>query len=382
MEISAYIQVFTGGYRGSQVSFPAVQTALEQLPAELTLSGVVMGWAPGKTLYLQTLEYLKKKGIPLYLWLPVFSETSILENCAPLMTVDGESLRGQRTDGAEAFDFCCPASQRNIENAYSIFRRHFMDIGFDGIFLDKIRYPSPANVPWGWRVCFCPSCLRQHQRQGLSPDEIRLAAERLHNATAPFTTLAYENGAYRFADLAWERFFKAKADVVTTSVKTLSSRFRAEGYRVGLDVFAPFLSPFVGQDIAALSRCCDWIKPMMYRKTHAPAGLPFEINALCQTACPDPVQSWFSAMTGGEHKVPDSAFLRRDLEYAGSRSACPIFPGLEVNRIPKIADITPTDVWQGAEMLPKDTSGVVLSWNLLCAPEDNVKAAAQMLQRM
>jgi pentatricopeptide repeat protein len=219
-----------------------------------------------------------------------------------------ENLRAQcahEAEKAENFDFCCPGSERNIENVRRIFQRHFSNVGFNGVFLDKIRYPSPANPPWGWQVCFCRYCLAQYRRQGLSPKEIRLAAKRLPEAKAPFTALAYQNGAYRFADAAWERFFRAKSEVVTASVKSLSGWFRTGGYRVGLDVFAPFLSPFVGQDIEALSRCCDWLKPMMYRKVYAPAGLPFEVDALCRAGCPDKGESWFSKMTDDGHRLPN-----------------------------------------------------------------------------
>jgi len=208
---------------------------------------------------------------------------------------------------------------------------------------------------------------------------MKLAAARLPEAKAPFTIEAYENGAYRFSDSTWARFFKAKSDVVSASVKKLSGWFKAEGYRVGLDVFAPFLCPFVGQDMEALSRCCDWIKPMMYRKVYAPAGLPFEIDALCRAGCPGAKESWFYHMANGGRKLPDITFLRRDLEEAAARAACPIYPGVEVNRLPQIADIAAEDVAKSGNMLPEDATDVVLSWNLLCAPEDNLRAAAGVL---
>ena len=377
---SGFIQIFAGGYRGPRASFYEVRTALERLPAELELSGVIMGWAPGKALYRETLAYLAAKGVPLYLWMPVFSETSILADCDPLINLEGEALRGPQTDEAENFEFCCPASRRNADNVYGIFKRHFADIGFNGVFLDKIRYPSPANRPWEWRVCFCPFCLQEYKRRELSADELRLASERLPQAAAPFTAVSYDGGRYRFADSAWERFFKAKSNMVAAAVKALSGRFREEGYRVGLDVFAPFLSPFVGQDLAALSGCCDWIKPMMYQNTYAPAGLPFETDALCRTGCANPADSWFTAMTGGGRKPPPAAFLRRELEMLLKLSACPVYPGLEVNRIPRIADITPENIKRWVELLPEDTPGVVLSWNMLKAPEDNIKAAARALR--
>ncbi len=48
--------------------------------------------------------------------------------------------------------------------------------------------------------------------------------------------------------------------------------------KIGIDTFSPFISYFTGQDLEKLQEVADFIKPMMYRTTKAPAGLPFEFE--------------------------------------------------------------------------------------------------------
>jgi hypothetical protein len=47
-----------------------------------------------------------------------------------------------------------------------------------------------------------------------------------------------------------------------------------------MDLYAPFMAPFVGQDYEILARHADFIKPMLYRQTFAPAGMGFEYDLL------------------------------------------------------------------------------------------------------
>ena len=42
---------------------------------------------------------------------------------------------------------------------------------------------------------------------------------------------------------------------------------------VGADIYAPFLAYHVGQNTKKISEVVDFIKPMMYRYTEAPAGM-------------------------------------------------------------------------------------------------------------
>jgi len=222
--------------------------------------------------------------------------------------------------------------------------------------------------------------LAVYGRYGITAKDMREAEIRLREAKTPFTIQSYENGIYRFADDTWERFWKAKTEIVTKSIEKLCRWFRMEGYKVGLDIFAPFLGSFTGQNAEMLSGCCDWLKPMMYRDTYAPAGIPYEISALYRETYSQQIESWFVKLVGDGRKSPDSDFLRRDLEWIFARAACPVYPGIEVNRVPQVANITPIEVWKAAEMLPDCTRTVVLSWNILKAPEENLAAAARMIQ--
>ena len=126
-----------------------------------------------------------------------------------------------------------------------------------------------------------------------------------------------------------------------------------------MDLYAPFMAPFVGQDYGILSAHADFIKPMLYRKTFAPAGLSFEYNLLKE------------AVPGAEG-YPDFAmdldFLNAQLE-AMEPYACAKYPGIEINFREAIAPTTPEYVTESLNaVMNHGFNGAVLSWNIMEAP--------------
>ena len=152
------------------------------------------------------------------------------------------------------------------------------------------------------------------------------------------------------------------------------------GYKVGLDVFAPFMSYFVGQDIPALSRLCDFVKPMMYGATFAPAGLPFELEALnAATAATNGGHEFCKTLRLDPDMRPfDFEFIQREVKHLANACSCPVYAGVEINRIPGIADTDPAYV-KNALSACSDASGYVLSWNMLDAPMEHINAVKNLL---
>jgi hypothetical protein len=152
-------------------------------------------------------------------------------------------------------------------------------------------------------------------------------------------------------------------------------------------VFAPFISTFVGQNLTTLSTLCDFLKPMMYRATHAPAGMPFETDALLRETAGDNADKKqrfynFLGLPGSLQenygKPFDLAFTVRDLESLAAVSACSVYAGFEINRKEKVADVFPAYIEETMKAYAQ-CRGFVLSWDLMDAPEENITKAAELI---
>ena len=130
-----------------------------------------------------------------------------------------------------------------------------------------------------------------------------------------------------------------------------------------MDLYAPFMAPFVGQDYAILARHADFIKPMLYRRTFAPAGMGFEYDLLRQ-AVP------------GATGYPDFAM---DVDFLDSQLAamepypCAKYPGIEINWRKDVVPTSPEYVVESLDAVMRHGfSGAVLSWNIMEAPVPHI----------
>jgi len=375
------LQIFSGGFEGQSASFEQVRDKLEAALPLIPASRVIMGWSVHPEVYQKTARYLSDRGIEFYLWLPVFSETGLTETCAPIVGHTGKAAQSYHLSEGENFTFYCPHHPQNVRAALNVFRRHFASHGFDGVFLDKIRYPSFVNGLDGGLSCFCPHCLDTYEREGLDIDALKKRIRRLAAVDTPFGATAYQDSVYTFGDELWTQFFALKSRLVFDSLGVICAELRNMGYRIGMDVFAPFISAFVGQDIPKLSALCDFVKPMMYRATHAPAGLPFELEALLrETGVSKDGRHAFSALLGldPESDPFDPAFAARDLDALVRSCACSVYAGLEFNRKPGIAEVDPAYIRETLSAY-SGSAGFVFSWDLLDAPMENIRAVGEWI---
>lgn len=292
------VQAYTGAFN-----------APEKTPADILISRIVnfmrnasaliIGWNHNTTAYRRLIKQLHAEGKQVYLWLPVFSE-----------------LSGNQS---EEFIFV-PPTLLNTDFIKNIYEKHFEDIDFDGVFLDRIRYGSYSD---------CPDLPIRHK-----------------------------NLRYSFQNHKTNKLYAIKAETVTSSVHHLISWFRSKGLRVGLDLFAPCIAWFAGQDTLELATAADFIKPMLYRRTFAPAGLPYEFQALGSIG-KQALKLW------GANTPEDDDFFIKQLD-ALKNAACAVYPGVEIN---KITDVCNTDidyVNKSIELIrDNNLAGVVYSWNAL-----------------
>jgi len=384
MECEIILQIFSGGFLGETVSYETVEKKLLSVLPALPVKKVIMGWAPGKALYEKTAEFLAQRNIDFYLWLPVFSETGAIRELAPLIDMHGRPFETVKSLAAEDFSFYCPNNPRNIDKILDIFEQEFAAVPFSGVFLDKIRYPSFAQE--SVFSCFCPHCLKEYEAAHFSPPALENALSR--PMETPLGIKSYlGNGNYVYEDNDISKYFSLKAGIILKSMQRICAFFRERGLKIGFDVFAPFLSAFVGQDLTGFSNLCDFMKPMMYRVTNGPAGLPFEMEAfLSGTNSGEAAKRQaFNEILGLDQgkKDFDLDFTLNELRRLASSCACPVYAGVEINRKENIADVKPEYI---EETLPAyartGIRGLVLSWDLISMPEENLKKVKEIMEKL
>jgi hypothetical protein len=259
-----------------------LRAAFERLP----ITDVLIGWNLPRSTLDACREEAHQAGAQLYRWHPLLTGDGTLIPQAAWRTLglQGEPVPGFQ--GMPEFTFVCPnCAQARIAVLERV--RQVVESGdYDGVFLDRIRFPSPAADPSRWLACFCVDCERAAAETGL---ELALVRQMLHELLEkperwrPFlqTMLGAPAPEYMPADLILLRaFLDFRARSVTRLVKEAADLIHASGLAVGLDSFSPALTRMVGQDLGALDAGAEWTKVMTYGHTLGPAGLPFELLEL------------------------------------------------------------------------------------------------------
>lgn len=348
------VQVFSGSWEEPSYTNEEILRRLAMLTARMTVDKVILGWYPDAAFYRPIGEYLRRKGIDMVLWLPVFAE---LQDRIPMkesLDAWGHPLAKAIERQGESFVFCCPTDEGNLQAVTQVFDRDFADAGFTGVFLDRVRTPSFVGGVEGVLSCGCDRCREAYRRHGVELADV---------------TAAFEREGDRFFDADSEslrRFLQAKQAILTESIASLCRAFKARGLTVGLDVFAPSLSAFVGQSLPSLAEAADFLKPMLYRRTYAPAGIGYEYDLLRR--CAPTAKGYPAVVTDDEH-------LRRELN-ALEGLPCAVYPGIEVNRLEGIAPTDAAYVRESLRVLEESgVDGVTLSWNVMAAPDAHLPFA-------
>ena len=229
-----------------------------------------------------------------YLWYSALSDIEEMEESDLVMNWRGERSRGWggwAESGEiveETFRFVCPNNPEVRQKTCNRLRELLVRYGFSGVFLDKIRFPSPANGADEMYSCFCDHCRRAAKAVDLDLDAVAatLRCRAVDPGAWPTVTSDPEPSAWlkSFVDGrgVLSRFLRFRAESVARLVEELAGVARGLGRKVSLDLFSPCLAPLVGQIYQRLKRHCDWAKPMTYGRALGPAGLRLEIPALIQ----------------------------------------------------------------------------------------------------
>jgi hypothetical protein len=357
------VQVSLGGWNHPDYTAAQIIGRLDTVSRLIPIKDVIIGWSTDPDIYREVGAYLHGKGIGMMLWLPVFAETEEVCDNTPAVDLWGRVPGNYSLTADEGFRFNCPSSPENIGNVIAVYDSLFASCGFDGVFLDRIRTQSFVSGVGGVLNCGCPLCEARFEAEGVSLAGVRAAWEASGDAFLSVTGYTPLDG-FTFENPLAAAFFEAKGRIVSGSVAAVADSLRARGLRVGMDLYAPFMAPFVGQDYSILCQHADFIKPMLYRRTLAPAGMGFEYDLL-RSAVP--------AATGYPSFEMDLDFLNSQLD-AMAPYTCGKFPGIEINYRAGVVPTSPEYVTESlSAVLAHHFKGAVLSWNIMEAPQEHIE---------
>jgi len=261
-------------------STPAkVRQRLRQAFELLPISIVILGWDLPPRLEEAVAEETARHNATLYRWHPLLASDAGFALPIEWQPINsrGEPVPGFK--GLPEFTFICPNRtdvQEWIAERIEVAAQRGI---YQGLFFDRMRFPSPAENPERHLACFCKYCQRIASDSGLDLEAVRHQIESLlidaDRAKAFNQTLFTPTD-----DSLLESFFTFRFESITRIIQYATNLARSHGISVGLDCFSPTLTRMVGQDISALNKSCDWIKLMTYPRVFGPAGLPFELRAL------------------------------------------------------------------------------------------------------
>ena len=328
--------------------------------------------------------------------------------------MDGSDLvvnwRGERSHGwggwaekggevDETFRFVCPNNPAVRRKTVGRLRDLLGQYDFAGVFLDKIRFPSPANGVDETLSCYCGHCRDAAKGVGL---DLNFVVKILADGAIDPWTLRSE--AARDGNSSWldalvagspilSHFLRFRAASVAALVAELAEQARRMGRKVSLDLFSPCLAPLVGQDYRVLKQHCDWAKPMTYRLALGPAGLRLEIPALIEGVASRfgldeaRIVEWSARHAAFDkdalHETRELAvpisFIQAEIEAAVRTLApAPVYFGLELVRQPGVIGVDRRHVVDMVKAgRAANAAGLVISWDLMHAPIDCVRALAE-----
>lgn len=343
------LQLHTGNFQNANYSAAEIMQKCDRIFAKIKVRDLILGWHMDQTFNRTLLDYFHSKGVRVLLWLPILSKTDEICNVTHAASVNGETAK----------HFACPAHLHNAHEIIALYEKHFAALPFDGVFLDKIRFASFAEGYEEGFGCFCADCEKLMHNVDLP-----YIKELIRKHDNKLLRGEYDDyGRYHFADYQVNTFYKRRSQIITDLVFKLAAYFNSRKLVVGADLFAPILAYHVGQNIKEIGKLVDFVKPMMYTHTEAPAGIPYEYNAYIANF--EAPESFTKHFPGGPLSRES---LRVQLEYIANVPAN-IVPGIEINPIQGICSTNAASVKDHLSLFAH-YSTIALCWDIMQIHDD------------
>ncbi len=370
-----------------------LRAAFDRLP----ISDVLLGWNVPQALVAACREETVRRGAQLFRWHPLLTGDSTFVPRPEWQTVGlgGDPVPGFRR--MPEFTFVCPNRPAVREAVLDHLYQTIQQENYHGIFLDRIRYPSPVADPGRWLACFCDDCHQAAADEGIDLEvtqrHIKALLSKPERVSGFLEALLGSPGAQMAAydaDLAaLEAFLVFRARSVSRFVQAAADLIHAEGLAVGLDCFSPAVTFLVGQDLKALAPHCEWIKVMSYGHTLGPAGLPFELLRLADWlveqgwVSESDVLGWLAVATGlslprnrdslrQEGLAPQA--LAAEVRRGRAAGVTTLLAGIELVEVEGVTNLSPRQIAADLDgFRAAGADGLVLSWDLWHIPVERLE---------
>lgn len=370
-------------YMPQEATPAAVQERLRQACSRLPISMVLLGWELPVGIEQAVADEASRLNLRLFrwqAWLTGDSGTEFPPEWA-LCGLDDSDIPGH--NGLPEFTFVCP-NRSGVADFLSERLESIAAVGlYQGVFLDRMRFPSPAADPATHLGCFCNTCTRLAADRGLDLRDIQLRLQGLLSTPHGALSLARglldpgETGTQALQDLL--SFRQAS---INHMVEAAYRQAAAHHLALGLDCFSPTLARMVGQDLYSLNAFCEWIKLMVYPRVWGPAGLSFELLALADWLIQQyslsekevfaelsrvselPLPTHRSAF---RKKGLDSSVIALEIQRGRDLDITTLLAGIALVDLPGIHHSTPAQIQSDLQAC-QSADGLVLSWDLWHIP--------------
>ncbi len=397
--ITVSLQYLEGGQPFDQISPSEASELLREALKRLPVTRLLLGWGVPERLVAACSAVCRQAGVELYLWQPLLTGDGqlLIEPSWRATGLSGKPVGGFL--GKNEFTFACP----NHPAAAQAVLEHLMEAArsgpYQGIFLDRIRFPSPTASLEDDLACFCPFCKQAAAASGIDLESIRL--QLLDMIKTPQGSLALASwlisppGMIKEMPRELKILFTFRAHSLTRFVRKATQLLHLNGLHIGLDCFSPTLALTVGQDLPALSASADWLKVMAYTHAYGPASLPFELYSLA---------NWLVSQGISEHEALDSLaqttgwkippslpelrksglhaeVLPSEIEHIRSLSARDLLVGLDMVEVPGVCELQLEQVRADVQAVISGRSeGLALSWDLRHIPLERLELIREVIE--
>lgn len=372
------VQYLEAGPEVAGIAPDAARRRLRAAAERLPISMVLLGWNLSPALVEACAEETRLMGARLYRWHPLLTGDSVFCPRPEWRTI---SLSGRPVPGFRdlpEFTFVCPNRPAVRDAVLDHLGKCLEGGAYEGVFLDRIRYPSPTGDPETLLGCFCEDCARAAAEAGFDLPAAREGIRTFLQSPESFVRALFRDELEPLA-----AFLEFRSRSVARMIGQAAGVARFHGLAVGLDCFSPVLTRTVGQDLALLDRHCDWVKVMTYGHTLAPAGVPFEMAGaldwlMRNSVTADRALACIAESTGlalpgdceslkSEGLTPQT--LGSEIRRARAAGVSKVLAGMELVELEGITRLDRNQIRADAQAFrDAGADGLVLSWDLWHIP--------------
>jgi hypothetical protein len=397
------IQFLEPNSRIQNLSQDEVVQKLHRAGQLLSITHVLTGSQLPESIEEACRKETERMGAKFYRWQPYLtSDGSFVPRYDWLV----ENLLGVKVKGyldLPEFTHICPNNHAAMDETLKHLETIVATEKYDGIFLDRIRYPSPSQGFPDDLGCFCDHCIEAASKQGLDLNQVRQILIQGKNDISKATSLfaavfVRDNSTEDSQANLLKSFFIFRRHSITQVVSEAARLIHRAGREVGLDCFSPSLANLVGQDLNYLGESADWIKIMTYARTMAPAGLPFELRGLLDfVVSPLGVEEKIAL-----HKLEELSgivlpshpqefelrgfsplVLQKEIERGIRETRAPILAGIELVEDPKVIPLNETGWGMHMDAIKQaNPAGLSISWDLMKISDLTLKSFSRIYKKL